>query len=171
MSLIRLKALIFWAVQDAPYKNSMAMICTSLESTLGITCACIVVMRPLFGKIFPDRLRFKKTTNRFSTDHSTSSNRRLSRKVGWIHPRLPSRVLSEDGAGSQGLRPGNFQRLDNLYPFTHGAGVTNTTTVEVGTAAGAYGGNRKSQVLSAKRSLSPGSIMVRREWEIDSCAV
>lgn len=154
---------------EGPYKNIMSNICTSLESTLGIVCACIVVMRPLFGKIFPDRLRFNKATNRLSTVPSTTSDFRLSRTPGWTRPKMPSRGLSGNRTESQqALAPRRFQRLEDIYPFPPGEGLTNTTTVEVGTAARAYGGDHESQTQLPQRSLSPSSIIVRKEWSIDS---
>lgn len=53
ISIIRLRALVDWTTQDGTYANSKAILWTSLESSLGIICACIVVMRPLFGKLAP----------------------------------------------------------------------------------------------------------------------
>lgn len=49
ISIIRLRALVDWTTQDGTYFNSRAILWTSLESSLGIICACIVVIRPLFG--------------------------------------------------------------------------------------------------------------------------
>ena len=175
VSLVRLKGLIFWSVIDSPYENTMAIICTSLESTLGIICACMVVMRPLFGRIFPDRLKYNKTTNKLSNEPSTTSDFKLTRIPGWIHPNMPLRGLGGNGAElQQTLGPGRFQRLEDICPLTPGTGLTmptNTTTVEVGSAASAYGDQRESHPQLPQRSLSPGSIMVRKEWGIDSWMV
>lgn len=53
VSIIRLRALVYWTMQDGTYANSRAIMWTILESSLGIICACIVVMRPLFGNLLP----------------------------------------------------------------------------------------------------------------------
>lgn len=53
ISIVRLRALVDWTTQDGTYVNSKAILWTSLESSLGIICACIVVIRPLFGKLVP----------------------------------------------------------------------------------------------------------------------
>lgn len=161
---------------DGTYVNGMAVLWTSLESTLGIICACIVVMRPLFGKAFPDRLKIGEKTNQLSSDPSTSLGSRLSRTGGAMppkrHPRAPSGIGAEshDRIGS-----GVFQRLgDDIFPLSPGSGqtkATNTTTIEVGTGDGEGSGVVDVETRYPNQCLSPGFIMVKREWEVDSLMV
>lgn len=53
VSIIGLTALTYWTMQDRTYDNSRAILWTSLESSLCIICACIVVMRYFTGKLLP----------------------------------------------------------------------------------------------------------------------
>lgn len=179
--MIRFKGLVSWTVEDGTYKNSMAMLWTSLESMLGVICACIVVMRPLFGKVFPERLKVsKKPSNKnVSTDPSTSSGSRLSRMLS---PTRQSHRLSGKPIEPQALSgSGKFQRLEE-ESFPHPSNSTtrehlhlqptHTATVE------AQNTNRESgdhladvEAQNPARSLSPGAIMVKREWEVDSLRI
>lgn len=163
-------------MQDGTYSNSMAVLWTSLESTLGIICACIVVMRPLFGKAFPDRLKLSEITRNPSTDPSSSTGSRLSRTTGWMRPINHPRGLSGNGADSHGrLGPRVFQRLEeNIFALSPGAGQTkaaNTTTIAVGTGAGADSGVIGVETQYPERSLAPGFIVVKKEWGVNSLAI
>lgn len=163
-------------MQDGTYKNSMAAISTSLESTLGIICACIVVMRPLFGKVFPDRFKLGEKTKKLSSDPSSTSGSRLSRTAGWLRPKSHPRGLCGNGAESHNrLGPGTFQRLEeDIFPLSPMGGqpkATNITTIGVGTGEGADRSVVDSEIQYSKRSLSPGTIMVKKEWGVDSLVV
>ncbi|MCJ1427901.1 hypothetical protein MMC29_005807 [Sticta canariensis] len=172
VSCVRLRGLIFWSMKDGTYSNSMAVLWTSLESTLGIICACIVVMRPLFGKAFPDRLKLGEMTRKPSTDPSSSTGSRISRTTGWMRPHHHPRGLSGNGAHSHDrLGPTVFQRLEeNIFALSPGAGQTkaaNTTTIAVGTAGSADSGVIGVETQYPERSF----IMVKKEWGVNSRAV
>lgn len=164
ISCVRLSGLVFWNMEDGTYVNTMAVLWTSLESTLGIICACIVVMRPLFGKAFPDRFKIGEKIKKLSSDPSSASGSRLSRTMGWIPPKSQARGRSGNGAESH----------DRLFSLSLGGGqtqATNTTTIGVGSRDGAGSGLVDIEAQSPKRSLSPGAIMVKREWEVDSLVI
>lgn len=150
----------------------MAVLWTSLESTLGIICACIVVMRPLFGKVFPDRLKIDEMTRKPSTDPPSSTGSRLSRTAGWMRPNNYPRGLSGSGAESHDrLGPRVFQRLEeNTFALSPGAGQTkaaNTTTIAVGPADSADSDVIGVETQHPERSF----IMVKKEWGVNSLAV
>lgn len=176
VSMIRFKGLVTWTTQDGTYNNSMAILWTSLESMLGIICACIVIMRPLFGKVFPERLGVCKKTNKASTDPSNSSSSRLSRTPAWLYPAKHSRQLSAKATDPQVTSgPGKFQRLDEetypLAPMREHMKPTHTTTVEAQNIDSKGGGVSDMEAQNPARSLSPSAIMVKREWEVDSLRV
>lgn len=154
----------------------MATLWTSLESFLGIICACIVVMRPLFGKVFPDRFKLNKKTDKTSTNPSNSSGSRLSRTSAWHYPKKHSRQLSGNATDPQVISgPGKFQRLEEeIYPLGSTRGhmsPTHITTVEVPSIGKKCGGDFDIEPQSPSRSLSPSAIMVKREWGVDSLQV
>lgn len=151
-------------MEDGTYVNTMAVLWTSLESTLGIICACIVVMRPLFGKAFPDRLKIGEKIKKLSSDPSSASGSRLSRTAFWIPPKNQARGLSGNGDESH----------DRLFRLSLGGGqtkATNTTTIGVGTRDGAGSGLVDIEAQNSKRSLSPGAIMVKTEWGVHSLVI
>lgn len=163
-------------MQDGPWVNGMAVLWTSLESTLGIICACIVVMRPLFGKAFPDRFKFGEKAKKLNSDPSSSLGSRISRTPGWMRPKSHPPGLSEKGTESYNrLGPKVFQSIgEDLFPLPPGGRqttATNTTTIEVGTNDDADDRAVHVETRYPKRSLSPGFIMVKREWGVDSLLV
>ena len=172
ISLFRLKAIIDWSMQDGPYTNRMVAIWTCLESTLGIICACIVVMRPLFRRIFPDRLKISKVTKKPNTDPSKLSRSKPTLMFGWVRSNGHSQGLSGNRADSSNeLQPGRFQRLDeDMYPLQPGLGSNNATTAKVNvTPAGKIESAVPDiEAQHPKRDFSRGAIMVKQEWEINS---
>ena len=159
-------------MKEGSFSISIAILWRSLESRLGIICACIVVMRPLFGKAFPDRLKLNEITRKPSTDPSSSTGSRLSRTTGWMRPNNHSRGLSGNAADSHDrLGPRVFQRLEeNTFALSPGAGQTkaaNTTTIAVGTAGSADSGVTGVENQYPERSF----IMVKKEWGVNSRAV
>lgn len=184
VSIIRLRELVYWTIQDGTYANSRAILWTSLESSLGIICACIVVMRPLFGKP-PPKSHMKLSS---SNPKTFICSRALSSSVGGRQPWAPSWVQSSQNNGlgmNNALRQAEseegpaqargFPQIEQLlYQPKVQALATNITTVEVGSDAG--GSTIANGVMEIfphhpKRSLSPGAIMVKREWDISSSAV
>lgn len=153
----------------------MATLWTSLESFLGIICACIVVMRPLFGKVFPDRFKFNKKTDKISTNPSNSTGSRLSRASAWHYPKKHSRQPSGSPTDPQVISgPGKFQRLEEIYPLGSTRGhmsPTHIATVEVPSISRKCGDDFDIESQYPSRSLSPSAIMVKREWEVDSLQI
>ena len=154
----------------------MALISTVLESSLSIICACLVVMRPLFNNLFPSRLRARNEPGKYasSTDPPTSSSNRFSRPPA-ARPRTLSGGGSFDGdhAGQRNMSsaPGRFQCLeDEIYPLTSGGQKTpsNMTTVEVDIVDPANRMALSSESSTSEHTLTPGTIMVKREWEVGS---
>ncbi|MCJ1348173.1 hypothetical protein MMC31_006404 [Peltigera leucophlebia] len=184
VSIVRLRALVDWTIQDGTYANSRAIMWTSLESSLGIICACIVVMRPYFGKLFPNSHVKLSSSNpqklRGSPALSSSVGGRQSWALNWARwvqksrlgmNSVPRQAESQEGSGQarrfQGVKEQFYQ------PKVH-VSVTNTTTVEVGSDTGGstiVNGDLENSPQHPKRGLSPGAIMVKREWCIDSLAV
>lgn len=163
-------------MQDGPWANGMAVLWTSLESTLGIICACIVVMRPLFGKAFPDRFKLGEKAKKLGSDPSTSLRSRISTTPDWMRPKSHPSGLSEKGAESHDrFGPKVFQSIgEDLFPLSSGGGqtkATNTTTIEVGTNDDADDRSVNVETRYPTRSLSPGFIMVKREWGVDSLLI
>lgn len=184
VSIIRLRALVDWTIHDGTYVNSRALLWTSLESCLGIICACIVVMRPLFGK----RLSKSRVKLNSSKSKTVSGSPALPSSVGGRQPWAPSwvRLSQNNGLGmNNALRQaeseegpaqaGRFQRIEqHFYQPRVQALAPNITTVEVGLDAGRstiVNGDVENFPNHPKRSLSPGAIMVKREWDISSSAV
>lgn len=184
VSIIRLRALVYWTMQDGTYTNSRAILWTSLESCLGIICACIVVMKPLFGKLLP------KSHGKLSSSNpkTVSGSPALSSSVGGRQPWAPSwvRLSQNNGPGINNTprqaeseegpaQARRFQRIEqHLHQPKVQALATNVTTVEVGSDAGGstiVNGDGENFPHHPKRSLSPGAIMVKREWDISSLAV
>ncbi|MCJ1465714.1 hypothetical protein MMC07_004333 [Pseudocyphellaria aurata] len=173
---VRLSGLVFWRMEDGTWTNGMAVVWTSLESTLGIICACIVVMRPLFGRAFPDRLKLGEKTKKLNSDPSSTSVSRLSRSAGWMRPKSHVRGLSENAVETHNALGPRVNRhlgddILSLSPGGRQAKAINTTTVEVG-----VGDDAKSDVVDVEaqypnRCLPPGFILVKTEWEVDSLAV
>lgn len=182
VSIIRLRALVDWTMQDGTYLNSRAILWTSLESSLGIICACIVVMRPLFGKLVPKSHVKLSSSNPQKLSGSPALSSSMGGGKSWAPVRLaqndrlgmnsaPRQAQSEEGSGEAR----RFQRIEeHLYQLNVQASVTNTTTVEIGSDAGGstiVNGDVENYPHYPKRGLSPGAIMVKREWSIDSLAV
>lgn len=184
VSIIRLRALVYWTRQDGTYANSRAILWTSLESSLGIICACIVVMRPLFGKLLP-KSHMKLG---FSNPKTVICSRAPSSSVGGRQPWAPSWVQSSQNNAlgmNNALRQAEpeegpaqarrFPRIEqHLYQPKAQALATNITTVEVGSDAGGstiVNGDVENFPHHPKRSLSPGAIMVKKEWDISSSAI
>lgn len=146
---------------------------TSLESSLGIICACIVVMRPHFGKLVPN------------SHVKLSASPALSSSVGHRHPswarlaqknRLGMRSVSRQTESEEGCgQARRFQGIEeHFYQPKVQASVTSTTTVGVGSDAGGAtigNGEMENYPQHPKRGLSPGAIMVKREWGIESLAI
>lgn len=150
-------------MRDGTYVNDMAILWTSLESTLGIICACVVTMRPLFGKAFPDHLKLGEKTKKFSSDPSSTSGNRLS-PAGWMRPKNQPRGLSGNAAGSH----------DRLFPLSPAEGqieATNTTIIGVATPNGTISEFVDVDTQYPKRTFFPGAIIVKREWGVDSLVV
>lgn len=183
VSIIRLRALVYWTMQDGTYANSRAILWTILESSLGIICACIVVMKPLFGKLLP------KTHIKLSCPNPKKviCSRALCFSVGGRQPWASSRVQSsqKNGLGMNNAPrptlskegPANPRRLPRVEQHPYQPKVqalaTSTTTVEVGSDAGGstlVNGTGEYFSYHSKRSLSLGTIMVKREWDISSSA-
>ena len=101
ISLIRLKALTDFAETDAPYRNSLAIILTIVESALGVISACLIVMRPIFGRFFPDRLKLTKKRVR-SSEPIISVTRRSKQHEQTTKSPVPIKSFSG----------GKFVRLD-----------------------------------------------------------
>lgn len=163
-------------MEDGTWTNGMAVVWTSLESTLGIICACIVVMRPLFGRAFPDRLKLGEKTRKLSSDPSSTSGSRLSRSAGWMRPKSHVRGLSGNAIEPHNaLGPRVFQHLrEDIFSQSPGGRqtkATNTTTVEVGVGDDAESAVVDVEAQYPNRCLSPGFILVKTEWEVDSLAV
>lgn len=164
-------------MQDGTFANSRAILWTSLESSLGIICACIVVMRPLFGKLLPKNHMKLSSSN----PKRVICSRALSSSVGGRQPWAPIWVQSSQNSGlgmNNALRqaePGEGPAQARRFPQPKvQALATNITTVEVGSDAG--GSTIVNGVVEIfphhpKRSLSPGAIMVKKEWDISSSAV
>ncbi len=159
-------------MQDATYQNSMVVLWTGLESTLGVTCACIVVMRPLFGKLRPKQQT--DGTSKYISDPPLSSDSRKSWTQTWMRSQKNTPRLGGNGAESENEQgPGRFQRLKDAYDLRSGgqARATNTTTIRVGSTGGTNAGVGGIETSYPQRSLSHGAIMVKRECGVDSLIV
>ena len=184
VNIIRLRALAYWTMQDGTYANSRAMLWTILESSLGIICACIVVMKPLLGKLLPKSHMKLSCLN----PKKVICNRALSFSVGGRQPWASSWVQSSqnNGLGMNNAPrpalskegPAHARRLprveQHLYQPKVQALATSITIVEIGSDAG--GSTLVNGIVeifphNPNRSLSPGAIMVKREWDISSSAV
>ena len=147
----------------------MAILWTSLESTLGIICACAIVIRPLISKFFPDRFKSSKRTSKISFGPSVSASSRLSRTAGRLASKKPPQTVSGKDMEPQVLSgPGTFRLLEeDPYPFSI-IKASSTTIVEVRNPTRGGGGGLDLESQSPRRSCAPGTIMVKKEWEVDS---
>lgn len=102
ISLVRLKALVTnFSETDGTYRNSLPTTLTLVESALGVISACLIVMRPIFGRFFPDRLKFTKRGGRPPAP-STPNIKQLK----------SHREKKKSPMGTKGISDGKFVRLD-----------------------------------------------------------
>ena len=74
ISVFRLKSLLNVSFTDLTYTVTDGLIWSLLEPTLGLVSACLPTMRPLFSRLFPDRLLNRSKGNKSSKsgmDHRT----------------------------------------------------------------------------------------------------
>ncbi|KAL8979617.1 MAG: hypothetical protein Q9205_005091 [Flavoplaca limonia] len=93
ISIIRLKALLSYTTapmmlppfnSDGPRTNSMSILYTVLESCLGVICACLIIMKP----IFTNSKFFNSLSRKISSWGSSSSNgsgEAKERSPSWEH--------------------------------------------------------------------------------------
>jgi len=102
ISLVRLKALLTdFSETDGTYRNSLPTTLTLVESALGVISACLIVMRPIFGRFFPDRLKFTKRGG--GSSGPTTSN---------IKKPKSQRQKKKSPVDTNGISDGKFVRLD-----------------------------------------------------------
>ena len=106
ISIIRLKALLSYTTapmmlppfnSDGPRTNSMSILYTVLESCLGVICACLIIMKP----IFTNSKFFNSLSRKFRSWGSSSSN-----GSGEAKGRIPSwgHGTPQQHPGAQDLR-------------------------------------------------------------------
>lgn len=102
ISLVRLKALLTnFSETDGTYRNSLPTTLTLVESALGVTSACLIVMRPIFGRFFPDRLKFTRKGGGLSAP-STPNVKQLK----------SHRQKKKSPMDTKGISEGKFVRLN-----------------------------------------------------------
>ncbi|KAL9038286.1 MAG: hypothetical protein Q9180_003232 [Flavoplaca navasiana] len=93
ISIIRLKALLSYTTapmmlppfdSDGPRTNSMSILYTVLESCLGVICACLVIMKPIFtnSKFFNS---LGRKINSWGSSSSNGSREAKGRIPSWEH--------------------------------------------------------------------------------------
>lgn len=101
ISLVRLEALTKFSETDGSYRNSLPTILTLVESALGVISACLIVMRPIFGRFFPDRLKLTKRGGQSSAP-----------VISRIKQSKPHRQTTRNPVDMKGISDGRFVRLD-----------------------------------------------------------
>ncbi|KAL8896774.1 MAG: hypothetical protein Q9192_002918 [Flavoplaca navasiana] len=104
ISIIRLKALLSYTTapmmlppfnSDGPRTNSMSILYTVLESCLGVICACLIIMKP----IFTNSKFFNSLSRKISSWGSSSSNgfgAAKGRIPSWEHGRPQQHPGAQD---------------------------------------------------------------------------
>lgn len=153
ISIVRLVTLVNVSYQDITYSVVDALIWSMLEPTLGVTLACVPLMRPLFSKIFPDpTARSKKPSKGYGSSGNSGG-----------HRSKPTKDFDSD----------EFHKIDSReadqYPM-HGIGDPeatgsrddmihkNNSVVSLPTAAPQRSG----------RDSQPTVINVKKEWRVES---
>ena len=139
---------------DITYTEAESFTWSLLEPTLGIICACLPTMRPLFNKVFPERL----TNRQKPSPQGTKSSDGKKGWSGWMGSGQKSSSL-ESGPTRDGSK---FQRLedDDAYPLTELG-----STIDVGKPVE---GNHVFDVEALKHDgesdTLPGAISVKTEF-------
>ncbi|KAI9875186.1 MAG: hypothetical protein M1830_008779 [Pleopsidium flavum] len=112
VSIVRLITLVSVSYTDITYSVVDALIWSMLEPALGVTLACLPVMRPLFQKVFPARSRNRtKESNNSGFDAKAFDSKNFRRLDELAYPLRPvgnvttSVVLSHGGSASSKSMP------------------------------------------------------------------
>ncbi|KAL8944868.1 MAG: hypothetical protein Q9216_000158 [Gyalolechia sp. 2 TL-2023] len=87
ISVIRLRALSLYVsgpttvFRDATYNNNRPILYTVLESSLGVICACVIIMKPLFSRSRLLGMMDRKSNATNNPKTSTGNGRRASAAV------------------------------------------------------------------------------------------
>ena len=127
-----------------------ALIWSMLEPALGVTLACVPLLRPIFSKFFPDSSSTKNSNGTYGSTSSSGTGPKSSRT-------------------SKNLDTKRFQKLDeHEYPL-HTLGDSDVVSSE------AVSYNRPNSVISLPdhtpkqtRQSSLSQINVKREWTVES---
>ncbi|KAL8814159.1 MAG: hypothetical protein Q9223_006600 [Gallowayella weberi] len=167
VSILRLISLLTVSYTDITWTVTDPLLWSMLEPCVGVTCACIPLMRPLLNHVFPDR-------------HSKRAN-----KYGEFKDDVHSPNNSNGSGGSGNNRRFGGRKVqpqdDGAYPLTNTSGNVGVTTNEIssGRLAGSKDGVQDGDLedfsleeLEAQRVRGSGNkgpldrIKVQKEWMV-----
>lgn len=143
ISVLRMKSLLTVSYTDITYSVVDALIWSMLEPALGIALACMPIIRPLFSKIFPDRL-----TSR-SKSKTSSKNSMLAPKGD---AKNFQRIQDQSGYALGPLRPDNMTSTYDTHLKSHQEDIESQTSLR----------SESELVLPASR------IKVKSDWKIST---
>ncbi|KAL8679485.1 MAG: hypothetical protein Q9224_002180 [Gallowayella concinna] len=159
VSILRLISLLTVSYSDITWTVTDPLLWSMLEPCVGVTCACIPLMRPLLSRAFPER-------------HSKRAN-----KYGEFKD-VPS-PNNSNGSGNRRFGGRKIQD-DGTYPLTNTSGSVGVTTNEIssGRLAGPIDGSKDADLedfsleeLEAQRKVNGPKgpldrIKVQKEWTV-----
>ncbi|KAL9014999.1 MAG: hypothetical protein Q9173_000376 [Seirophora scorigena] len=163
VSILRLIFLVSVSYTDITWTVTDPLLWSMLEPCVGVSCACIPLMRPLLSRAFPDRLS------------------RRANKYGEFKDRSPENSNGSSNNSNKkrfaGLKGGHRHVDDGTYPLTSTSGGTlGVTTNEISSVRN---GNGKGEAeafsledLEAQRGGAYGGrtprdgISVKKEWRV-----
>ncbi|KAL8717842.1 MAG: hypothetical protein Q9225_004949 [Loekoesia sp. 1 TL-2023] len=159
VSILRLISLVTVSYTDITWTVTDPLLWSMLEPCVGVSCACIPLMRPLLSRAFPER--HSKRANKYG--EIKDLKRSTSNSNGSSNKRFGSAKVHDDGT----------------YPLTSTSGSVGITTNEIssGTLVGPKNGDQDSHLedfsledleaqrpYNAKRSYD--RINVKKEWRV-----
>ncbi|KAL8805830.1 MAG: hypothetical protein Q9182_001742 [Xanthomendoza sp. 2 TL-2023] len=177
VSILRLISLLTVSYTDITWTVTDPLLWSMLEPCVGVTCACIPLMRPLLSRAFPDR--HSKRANKygeFKDDGHSPNNSNGGSSGGGNNNH---RRFGGGGGGRKMLQ----QQLDDdgAFPLTNTSGNVGVTTNEIssGRLAGPKDGSKDGDLedfsldeLEAQRGKVGGNtgpldrIKVQKEWTV-----